>query len=82
MTDTATKPEKSHRRADKAAPEGYLKITLVRSLVGYPRSQRAVARGLGLRKTQSSVVRRESPETLGMVRKITHLLKVEASEKP
>ena len=82
MTDTATKPEKIRRHADKAAPERYLKITLVRSLVGFPRSQRLVARGLGLRKTQSSVVRRESPETLGMVRKISHVLKVEASEKP
>jgi large subunit ribosomal protein L30 len=82
MTDTATKPERTRRRAGKPAPERYLKITLVRSLVGYPRSQRQVARGLGLRKTQSSVVRRESPETLGMVRKISHALKVEAIEEP
>ena len=82
MTDAATKPEKARRRADKPAAERTLKITLVRSLVGYPRSQRQVARGLGLRKTGSSVIRRESPETLGMVRKISHVLKVEASEKP
>ncbi len=83
MTDPATKPDKTRRRAEKkAAPGRTLTITLVRSLVGYPRSQRAVARGLGLRKPQSSVVRRETPETLGMVRKISHVLKVEAIEEP
>jgi large subunit ribosomal protein L30 len=83
MTETTTKPAKTRKRAEKApAPEHYLKITLVRSLVGYPRSQRVVARGLGLRKLQSHVVRRGSPETLGMVRKLAHVLKVEATEKP
>jgi large subunit ribosomal protein L30 len=82
MTDQTTKPEKSRRRADKTAPERYLKITLVRSLVGYPRGQWEVARGLGLGKTLSCVIRKECPETLGMVRKISHVLKVEATEKP
>jgi len=82
MTDKATKPEKVRRRADKAGPERYLKITLVRSLVGYPRGQWDVARGLGLRKTRSCVIRKEGPEILGMVRKISHVLKVEATEKP
>jgi large subunit ribosomal protein L30 len=83
MTETATKPGKTRKRAGKTpAPEHYLKITLVRSLIGFPRSQREVAKGLGLRKLRSSVVRRESPETLGMVRKLAHVLKVEATEKP
>ena len=62
--------------------KNYLKITLVRSLIGYPRKQREVAKGLGLRKLQSHVIRRESPEILGMVRKISHVLRVEAVEKP
>jgi large subunit ribosomal protein L30 len=82
MTEKTTKAPKTHKRAEKPAPERTLKITLVRSLVGHPRGQREVAKGLGLRKPHSHVVRRESPEVLGMVRKIAHLLKVEASEKP
>jgi len=82
MTDQTTRPEKARRHAGQAAPERYLKITLVRSLVGYPRGQHDVARGLGLRKTGSSVVRKEGPAILGMVRKISHVLKVEATEKP
>jgi len=58
-----------------------LRIRLVRSLIGYHRNQRDVAKGLGLRKLNSEVVRRECPEILGMIRKITHVLKVEAIEE-
>lgn len=83
MTEKTAKSGKTQKRAEKAAaPERFLKITLVRSLVGYPKIQREVAKGLGLRKPQSHVVRKESPEILGMVRRISHALKVEATEKP
>jgi len=63
-----------------AAP-GSLKITLVRSLIGYPEPQREIARGLGLRKPNASVVRPDTPEIRGMVRKIPHLVRVEVLEK-
>lgn len=82
MTDKETKPNQSPGRSPKAAlQDRFLKITLVRSLIGYTRDQRETAKGLGLRKLQSSVVRQETPEILGMVRKISHVLKVEAVEK-
>jgi large subunit ribosomal protein L30 len=58
-----------------------LKITLVRSLIGYPEPQRAIARGLGLRKPNATVVRPDSPEIRGMVRKIPHLVRVEVLEQ-
>lgn len=58
-----------------------IKITLVRSPIGYPRNQREVIKGLGLRKLQSSVIREDRPEIRGMIRKIAHLLKVEAVEE-
>ncbi|MDP2915012.1 MAG: 50S ribosomal protein L30 [Candidatus Aminicenantes bacterium] len=63
------------------APQGELKITLVRSLIGYPETQRRVAWGLGLRKPNAAVVRKDCPEIRGMVRKIPHLVKVEVLEK-
>ncbi len=81
MTEKTAGSRKPSKPKDKE-PEKFLKITLVRSLIGYPRRQREVAKGLGLRKLQSHVVRKESPEILGMVRKISHVLKVEAVEKP
>jgi large subunit ribosomal protein L30 len=59
-----------------------LRITLVRSLVGYPERQRQAARGLGLRKIRSTVVRANTPETRGLVNKIVHLVKVETVEFP
>jgi large subunit ribosomal protein L30 len=60
---------------------GELKITLVRSLIGYPENQRQVARGLGLRKINGTVVREDGPEIRGMIRKIPHLVEVEVLEK-
>ena len=57
-----------------------IKIKLVRSLVGYPENQRVVARGLGLRKVNSEVVRKDCPEIRGMVRKIVHVVSVETVE--
>jgi large subunit ribosomal protein L30 len=64
-----------------AVTKAALKITLVRSLIGYPEPQRVVARSLGLRKPNDSVVRPDRPEIRGMVRKIPHLVRVEVLEK-
>jgi len=83
MTEKTTPRAGAPKRGGKpASSESYLKITLVRSLIGYPRRQRDTARGLGLRKIRSEVIRKETPEILGMVRKISHVVKVEAVEKP
>ncbi len=65
----------------KAAGSGELRITLVRSLIGYPQNQRITARGLGLRKINSSVVRPDIPEIRGMINKIIHVVKVEVISK-
>ena len=70
------------KKKTAVGPAKKLRIRLVRSLIGYPETQRLVARGLGLRKVNSEVVRPDSPEIRGMIRKITHLLKVEAIEEP
>jgi large subunit ribosomal protein L30 len=65
----------------KDSGERELRIRLVRSLIGYPRTQREVAKGLGLRKINSEVIRRDVPEIRGMINKISHLVKVEVAEK-
>ena len=61
--------------------KGELRIKLVRSLIGYPQTQRKVAWGLGLRKLNSEVVRQDCPEIRGMIQKIPHLVQVEVLEK-
>jgi large subunit ribosomal protein L30 len=82
MTDVDKKSRKTPKRAEKAAGDRWIKVTLVRSLIGTPRDQRETAKGLGLRKLHSHVVLKETPAVLGMVRKIVHALKVETVEKP
>ncbi len=54
-----------------------IKITLVKSPIGYNKKQRAIAVSLGLRKMQSSVMQEGTPDIMGKVRKIAHLVKVE-----
>ncbi|MBI3946810.1 MAG: 50S ribosomal protein L30 [Armatimonadetes bacterium] len=57
--------------------EQRLRITLVRSVIGRPESQRATVRSLGLRRMRQSVVHRDRPEIRGMARHIEHLVTVE-----
>ncbi|HXC61247.1 MAG TPA: 50S ribosomal protein L30 [Nitrospiria bacterium] len=54
-----------------------LAITLVRSYIGYSYRQRLVVKGLGLRRLRETVIRENTPSVQGMVRKISHLVKVE-----
>lgn len=61
--------------------EKLLKVKLVRSLVGRPRKQREVVKGLGLRKVSSEVIRKDCPEIRGMINKVSHLVKMEVVEK-
>jgi len=57
--------------------ESNVRITLVKSPIGYEKDQRETARLLGLRKMNASVVRPKSPSVMGMVRKIRHLVDIE-----
>lgn len=58
-----------------------LRITLVKSSIGVPEKLRKVLDGLGVRKTNSSVVRKNCPEILGMVFKVKHLVEVTEVEE-
>ncbi|MEW5901548.1 MAG: 50S ribosomal protein L30 [Acidobacteriota bacterium] len=68
-------------KTGKAGEGPKLRITLVRSASGCPRTQRETVKGLGLRKINSAVIRPDRPEIRGMVKRISHLLKVEVAEK-
>ena len=51
-----------------------LKITLKKSTIGSQKGQIATVKGLGLKKINSIVIRESTPETLGMIKKIKHLV--------
>jgi len=53
------------------------KITLVRSHICKPANQKAVLQGMGLTRMNKTVTLKDTPEVRGMVRKVSHLLKVE-----
>jgi ribosomal protein L30 len=55
----------------------YIRIKLVRSPIGYKKYQRVTAEALGLRKMQATVIHRATPQIMGMVHQINHLLLVE-----
>jgi large subunit ribosomal protein L30 len=57
-----------------------LKITLVKSPIGFEKSQGATARALGLTKLGKSVVQPDNESVQGMVFKIRHLVTVSAEE--
>ena len=77
QTNVSQKPKSANVKAE----ENFLKVKLVRSLVGRPRKQREVVKGLGLRKMSSEVIRKDCPEIWGMINKVSHLVQVEAVEK-
>ena len=53
-----------------------LKITLVRSPIGFNRTQAATVQGMGLRKIRHTVELADTPETRGMIHKVRHLVEV------
>ncbi len=57
-----------------------LRVKLVRSVIGYPEDQRATVRGLGLRRLNDEVIRADTPEIRGMIKKVALLVKVEYLE--
>lgn len=59
-----------------------IKITLKRGLAGFNDKQRRTVKSLGLGKVGSVVVQQETPDILGMIRKVPHLLAVERLDEP
>ena len=57
-----------------------IKITLVKRVIGYSEQQRRTVRSLGLTKTGRSVIQNDTPDILGKVKSVNHLVKVETVE--
>ena len=54
-----------------------IKITQLRSTIGFDRKQALAMRGLGLRRIRHTVDVVDTPETRGLILKVRHLVKVE-----
>jgi large subunit ribosomal protein L30 len=54
-----------------------IKVTLVRSPIGYPQPQKATVRALGFRHLNQTVEHKDTPVLRGMLAKVIHLVRVE-----
>ena len=54
-----------------------LKVTLLKSPIGFNAKQGKVVQSLGLRRIRHSVELADTPETRGMIHKVRHLVEVD-----
>jgi large subunit ribosomal protein L30 len=65
---------------DKIRTMGKIKITQVRSKIKRPLRQKRTLEALGLKKMHQTVELEATPQVVGMVNKISHLVKVEETK--
>lgn len=75
MPKTEKKTKRKSRKKEKV-----LRVTLVKSPIGYDLSQKRTVKALGFRKLHQTVEHTDSPSIRGMLAKITHLLQVEEKD--
>ena len=56
---------------------GNVKITLVKSVIGHNHDVRETVKSLGLGKLRSSAIQAKTPDILGKIRRVSHLVSVE-----
>jgi large subunit ribosomal protein L30 len=57
--------------------DAQLKVTLVRSVSGSKVKQRRTVEALGLKHRHHTVIKGDTPQIRGMIKKVEHLLQVE-----
>jgi large subunit ribosomal protein L30 len=60
----------------KKKAEKILRVTLIKSPIGYELSQKLTVRALGLRKIRQTVEHKDTPALRGMLMKVSHLVRV------
>ncbi|GAP10352.1 MAG: 50S ribosomal protein L30 [Bellilinea sp.] len=63
--------------AEKKQSPKMLRITWVKSAIGYSEQHKATIRALGLRRLNQTVIHEDTPTLRGMLRKVNHLVKIE-----
>jgi len=54
-----------------------IKVTLLRSPIGFPMPQKATVQALGLHRLNQTVEHKDTPAMRGMLMKVIHLIRVE-----
>ncbi len=69
-------PKKTKAAGTETAKKGMVEVQLVRGLMGKKPEHRATVRGLGLKWRMHTVRVEDTPQTRGMINKISYLLRV------
>ena len=64
------------KAAKKSAETKRVKVTLVKSTIGFDRKQATVVQGMGLRRINHTVDLADTPSIRGMIHKVRHLVAV------
>ena len=64
------------KAAKKSADAKRLKVTLVKSTIGFDKKQAAVVESMGLRRLNHTIEIADTPATRGMIHKVRHLVTV------
>jgi len=65
------------KTAGTPAAKKKLKVTLVRSTIGFNETQAKTVEGMGLRRIRHTVELLDTPATRGMIHKVRHLVVVQ-----
>jgi len=66
----------SMKKTAQAGSGKTLKVTLLRSTIGFNKTQAKTVEGMGLRRLRHTVELADTPETRGMILKVRHLVSV------
>jgi len=64
------------KQSQKKAEAAKIKIQYYRSTIAFPKTQKEIVRGLGLRKLNQIVERPDTASMRGAVAKVPHLLRI------
>jgi len=56
---------------------GKVKITQVKSIIDRPEGQKRTIKALGFKKLNQTLEKEATPQVMGMINKVAHLLKIE-----
>jgi large subunit ribosomal protein L30 len=74
------KSTRENARREKKSEGATVRVRLVKSGICTPKDQKATLRGIGFRRLGEELTRVDTPALRGMIRKVRHLVEVEATK--
>lgn len=56
---------------------GKIRVKWVKSAIGFPKKQKRTIKALGLRRLNHEIVKEATPQVLGMINRVRHLVQCE-----